>query len=57
MKMPQNDTFGKHFITKSIDSLSCCIIHYLLEKIHEILPEGKYIKAVITVFTLFISIF
>ena len=55
--MPENDTFGKYSLTKSIDSLSCCVIHYLSEKIHEILPERKYFKAVITILTLFISVF
>ena len=52
MKIGKNDTFGKHFITKTIIRLSCCVIHHLSEKIHEILSEGKYFKAVITIFTL-----
>ena len=30
---------------------------YLSEKIHEVLSEGKYFKAVITIFTLLISVF
>ena len=57
MKMPQNDTFRNYLITKTIDSLSCCVIHYLSEKFYVIVPEGKYFKAIITIFTLFISVF
>ena len=55
--MPQNNTFRKYFITRTIDSLSCCVMNHLSEKIHEILPKGKYFKAVITIFTLFIYVF
>ena len=57
MKMPQNDTFGKHFIAKIIDSLSCCGIHHLSENIYEIVPGEKYFKAIIIIFTLFILVF
>ena len=58
MKMPQNDnTFGKHVIRKITEILSCCVIHHLSEKIHESLHTGKYFKAVITIFTLFLLVF